>query len=357
MSIVVVRCPSCKAQSRVGPEAVGVLVVCPLCQSPFLAVEETAPVPPSPPVPPPPPRQRPIKSAEPVAPPTRRPRAEPVAPPASIPAAELEADHGIGRGLPATVLVGLALLPFLIPLLWVLAPAVMGQEPVLSVAAPTALAVAASALCLAVVYTVDWTPTTRVKGVLMLVGLSYFAAASLYYLKKEMVDRVKRFFGAGAEWKEFSPPNGDCKILMPGVPRRLPQLQPLPGWKLECHQGTHKPYLGTFWFTVGYGVDVQPNVPDDEWFEAAKKAALSIDPRRRAVRETPVEQQKWRGREWVFENGDEDETVSVTRVVRVPEKRRVYFVSARGPKLSPDDDEAKAFFDSFLISPPEPKDE
>jgi hypothetical protein len=88
---------------------------------------------------------------------------------------------------------------------------------------------------------------------------------------------------------------------------------------------------------------------------AAKQAALSIDPRRRVERETTIAHQQWPGREWVIENGDDDETVSVTRVFRVAEKKRVYFVSARGPKLSPDDDDTKAFFGSFLISLPEPK--
>ena len=350
MSIVIVRCPSCKSQSRVGPEAVGVLVVCPLCHSPFLAVEDAPPVAQPPPT----------RAAQPVAPPrvvgapARRPRAEPIAPPASAPAAEVhEAEHGIGRGLPATVLVGLALLPFLIPLLWVLAPAALGQPPVLSIAAPTALAVAASALCLAVVYTVDWTPTTRVKGVLMLVGLSYFAAASLYYLKKEMLDRVKRFFGASAEWKEFRAPDGDFKILMPRTPARLPRLQPMPGWKLDCHQAVHRSYLGAYGYTVAFGSDSQPRVPDDEWFDAAQKAVLSLDPRRKVERETMIAHQQWPGREWVIENHDDDETVSITRVFRVPEKKRVYFVSARGPRLSPDDDDVKAYFASFLVSLPD----
>ena len=54
------------------------------------------------------------------------------------------------------------------------------------------------------IYTVDWTPTTRIKGVLMLVGLSYFTAFSLYFLKKEMVERVKRFSGwtRASEWQD-----------------------------------------------------------------------------------------------------------------------------------------------------------
>lgn len=353
MSIVVVRCPRCKQPSRVGPEAVGVVVVCPVCQSPFLAVEDAAPVAP--------PRPRSTRAAEPVAPPSApaplrpRRRAEPISPPSSAPRAELhESEHGLGGGLPATVLVGLALLPFLIPLLWVLAPAVLGQTPVLSIAAPTALAIAASALCLAVVYTVDWTPATRVKGVLMLVGLSYFAAASLFYLKKEMLDRVKRFFGAGAEWKEFRAPAGDYRIQMPGrvSPLKIPLM---PGWALQSHQAVHKSYLGLFGYNVGFGPDAHPKLPDEAWFAAARQAVTQADQRRKVVDERAVAHQQWPGREWVIESADEDATVSIVRVYRV--RGRTYYVSARGPKLSPDDDETKAYFDSFHVTLPDPKDD
>src|SRR5262249_42094461 len=117
--------------------------------------------------------------------------------PASETPAEPDHDpHREAQGpLPTSVLIGLALLPFLIPIMWLIGPAILGEEPVLSVAAPIALAVSTSILCLAIIYTIDWTPTTRVKGVLTLVALSYFTGASLYFLKKEMVEQVKKFFG------------------------------------------------------------------------------------------------------------------------------------------------------------------
>src|SRR5205814_613803 len=117
--------------------------------------------------------------------------------------------------LPASVLVGLALLPFLIPILWLVAPAVIGQEPVLSLASALALAVSASVLCLAVIYTVDWRPGTRIKGVLLLVVLSYVAGVTLYLLKKEWVDRVRKFFGVNPGWTVFHPPAGGYRALMP----------------------------------------------------------------------------------------------------------------------------------------------
>src|SRR5947209_16560896 len=197
---VVVRCPGCRGESRVGPEVVGQLVLCPRCGGPFVAVEEAVPV---------------VRAAEPVRPAARSPsertvvgrpasgtqrsrrQAEPIAPP-SKDAEDPHSDLAPG-GLPISVLIGLALLPFVIPLLWLLAPLVVGP-PDLSLAAPTALAVAASALCLAVVYTVDWSPVTRVKGVLTLVGLAYSAGIGLYVLDKGVIDRAKAVFVPNPEW-------------------------------------------------------------------------------------------------------------------------------------------------------------
>src|SRR5438552_2355359 len=63
--------------------------------------------------------------------------------------------------------------------------------------------------------TVDWTPATRIKGVLILVGLSYFAGLSLYFLKKEMVDRVKDFFDSSRDWHTFHPPNSNYSVRLP----------------------------------------------------------------------------------------------------------------------------------------------
>src|SRR6202030_2917532 len=86
-----------------------------------------------------------------------------------------EDDHDPHRhppgGLPASVLIGLALLPFAIPILWLIAPIVFGQPPMPSLAVPLAIALSASILSLAVIYTIDWSPQLRVKGVLILVGL------------------------------------------------------------------------------------------------------------------------------------------------------------------------------------------
>ena len=143
--------------------------------------------------------------------------------------------------MPVSVLIGFALLPFAIPLLWLIGPALLSQQPSLSLAAPASLALSAAVLCLAVVFTVDWTPATRIKGVLMLVGLSYFAGLSLYFLKKDMVDRARELFGTRHHTHIFHPvPEGGYEVRFPVKPDEVHPVgdQPVPGGKLRCFQAT-----------------------------------------------------------------------------------------------------------------------
>ncbi len=363
---VVVRCPGCRGAARVGPEAVGLVVACPRCREPFLAVEDVAPVAPgrpggpgrsaAPPVAPPGERPAPRGWAEPVAPPPddedeypppprRRRRDEP---------AEAAHDHAgpPAGGLPTSVLVGLALLPFMIPLVWLIAPLVVGQPPVLSLAAPTALAVAASALCLAVVYTVDWSPATRIKGVLMLVGLSYFAGLSLYFLKQNMVERVKAFFGPDREWKEVAPQDRSYRVRMP---RNVAQTQdqPMPGWPLACYRGSEKHLAGAQVVLVaGAGKDPSPDRPNDEWLDEAGRAVFrgtGAQPGRlQPLAGEPITHQGFPGRQWEVQVPGAN-AIRIVRVYRA--EGTVYYLSAEGPNLTRDDALAQTFFQSFLATP------
>ena len=297
------------------------------------------------------PLPRPLPPPEPSARPGSRGWAEPVAPPREFDrprpsAAESAEPAPPGHGLPASVLVGLALLPFVIPLLWLIAPLVTGQQPTLSVAAPAALAVAASALCLAVVYTADWSPATRIKGVLMLVGLAYFTGLSLFYLKKNMVDRVKAFFGTDGVWTEFRPPRGNCKVNLPGKPELLKQ-HPVPGWELTCYKASHKSLGREFVFIIGVGPDPSPRLATDEWFDEADKAI------RKGVRGQVENRQPIKpvgtvpGFEWVIHRPEG--TVRVVRIYRA--KDAIYYLAAERPAINADDELADAFFQSFWVNP------
>ncbi len=274
MGLAVVRCPACRGASHVDAAALGLTVQCPRCDVAFVAVEEAEVVVPTRPsrnptlTPPEPPRPR------------RRPlRYEPEPEQVDEPKPSEDYDphrHPAGP-LPASVLIGLALLPFAIPVLWLLGPVLIGEPPVLSVATAVALAVAASALCLAVIYTIDWTPGTRIKGVLMLVALAYFAAVSLYFIKKEMVDQVKKMTGTeeGLSWNVFNQrKEGDYQVKMPGRPDRIKDQhqQPIPSLNLICYKSLHQPpILGSYTFVVGSvklparATDPMPGT--DAWFD------------------------------------------------------------------------------------------
>ena len=338
---VVVRCTGCRGASQVRPEAVGLLVVCPLCHEAFLAIEEAAPV-----VKPAAPKPR-AATVQPV----RRPRrsvAEPVH--EHVSSSPHEAPRPPDSGLPVSVLFGFALLPLAIPLLWLIGPHLLSKPPALTLAAPISLAIAASVLCLAVVLTVDWTPLTRIKGVLILVGLSYFAGLSLYFLKKDLVERVRDFLTPTQRWQQFQAPARNFEVTVPGEPQPT-NLQPLRGWSLTCYQSAASPFsTQPLQFYFGSGPDAKPNV--DNWFDEvgkAMEAAAGQDATFEPATEAKALDDRFVGRQWKI-----DLPSDRTRVVRVfRANKTVFYLSVEGE--SPDMEgnaDLDRFFNSFRITPP-----
>ena len=361
--LVVIRCPKCRAASRVDEADLGETVLCPRCADTFAAVEEAELVAAVPAAahagdelrtrdghPPPeslfdsPPR------------PAREPEPRP---PEADADAQFDPHAEPQAALPASVVVGLALLPFLIPILWLLAPIVLGVEPVLSLASALALAFSASVLCLAVIYTVDWRPGTRVKGVLLLIVLSYVTGVGLYFLKKEWVDRVRKFFGVNPTWSVFQVPQGGYQVLMPPARREFPRNEPPPTTlaRLACHQATQKSagVAGEDVFTVGSGEVRRPaNANDpapgtDAWFDK-----LTADVADRAGGTATAVKRESRdgvpGRQFEVAIGNE----GVTRVVEVyylAGKNRLYYAAVEGRDVRADDVvTVRRFLDSFRIT-------
>jgi predicted Zn finger-like uncharacterized protein len=355
--LVVIRCPKCRGASRVEEADLGQTVQCPRCADTFSAIEEAELIAPGP-------KSIPgVESANgvppPAAPPRRITRAQPSdePPPPEPPAAEKPAPepeldaYGEPPGsLPASVLIGLALLPFLIPILWLIAPAVIGQEPVLSLASALALAFSTSVLCLAVIYTVDWRPTTRIRGVLLLVVLSYVAGITLYFMKKEWVDGVRKFFGVQLPWVEFEPKGGGYRVKMPTQPVEV-RMQPLGIVSIACHQARSDRF-GRATFVVGSSHPLpkdkqkEPRPGTDAWFKAATDD-LAKQAQAAAVKSEPAEYEgKVLGRQidLTLANGQ------MTRIVRLfVIKDRVYYLAVEGPGVRADDEEVGRFFDSFEV--------
>jgi len=315
------------------------LVQCPACHEPFLALEEApvvrkpgAPVAVRPPAPPAP---------------RNRVRAEPVRDhTASQPA---DGPQFSTSSLPISVLIGFALLPLAIPLLWLIGPQVLGKPPGLTMAAPTALAVASSVLCLAVVLTVDWSPLTRIKGVLILVGLSYFAGLSLYFLKREVAERVREFFSLPDNFREHR--EGSFVVMAPEAVQALPkEAKPLPGWNLngkECHSQVIAVPQVVYQFAAG----PDRKLDDERWPKEVEQALLQAGGLgSKTTDEQDVKSiQGHAGRQWTIRLPDQ--SFRVVRVFRIG--GLVYYLSVKLDEL--DDDlplPVKRFFDSFRVEPP-----
>ena len=362
MSLVVVRCPACREAARVPVDALQQMVACPRCESPFVA-EEDVPVEVLPSH-----VNRAARRSEETAsidPPRRRrprpPRDEELelfpSPAKEVPDPEHDPHLPPVAGLPVTVLVGFALVPFGIPLLWFIGPMITGRDASLSLAVPVSLALAAAALCLGVVYTIDWSAATRIKGVVMLVGLAYFAAAGLYFIKKDAMEGVEEFFGKNASWNWVQSDEGNFSIKMPGnawPANSKADLQPLPhvemveAWQASCQTGDFNRNF------IIYNIASSKPMPppfkaDDAWFAKIGAHLKKVAIAGQMFNETRIlSPQGHSGRQWEF-NVARRNTGVLVRIVQVfVIDGRVYYLSAEGPNLSPANEEfAKQFFGSF----------
>jgi hypothetical protein len=333
---VAVRCTGCRNAAQVGDDALGMLVQCPVCQEPFLALEEAAVV-----------RKPgaglPSRAATPPAP-RKRVRAEPVhnhnAP------QPVDGPQFTSSNLPVSVLFGFALLPLAIPLLWLIGPQILGKPPALTLAAPAALAIAASVLCLAVVLTVDWSPLTRIKGVLILVGLSYFAGLSLYFLKKEVVERVREFFTPPDNVREQQMDR--FTVMAPESSREL-KSDPLPRWKLTCREAKSQLLPGPQ-VTYQYGSGPDRQLEAERWVAEAEQSLMLAAGLGAAVMDVAEVKsvQEHPGRQWTIRLPDG--TFQIVRLFRVG--GIVYYLSASLDELDDEPPPAvKRFFESFKIKP------
>lgn len=320
---VVIRCPACNNLSRTGSESLGQLVICPSCRGPFVATEAAR---------------------------NRTARAIPVsAPPPSQPENNDSHSHDAlasSPALPKSVLFGLSLLPFLIPLVWMLAPLLFGWEPMLSLVVPITLAIAASTLSLAVVSTIDWTPLTRIKGVFMIVGLAYFTGALLFFLKPEAAEWVKKNFGNDMAWHQFWPRGAGCGVKMPGNEIEKVNDQPLPGWDLDqCYRAKVEDANGPITYTLGIG-KVGRKIDPEDWFKRAKMA-LETDVGVPAQDERRVmSRQRRLGREWTLPLPN-DGPVRVVQVYRSGE--RFFYLAVEGVNIKSSEDNVSEFFSSFRV--------
>ena len=320
-----VQCPRCGGWSRVADGAVGATVACPHCARSFTARAAALPVP--------------------------RPRPAPVGPrDDDSPADDDRLFHGGGGS--RSVLVGLSLVPFAIPLIWLLLPVVIAARPIFSFALPTAIAVGVSGLCLGVAYAAHWTTATRLRAIVMLVALGYGSAAFLYFLKKEWVQGARKQFDPAVKWKDFEPPDGAYRVPLPGKPAAS-DATPLPGWPLKSFRlaagPKNDPVLGVA-YEVAHGPAqdaVKPRAtPDDDWFAAARQALVESTGGE-VTAEAVVAQQAYPARDYTLTMPD-GATTRLARVVRVG--RQAHYLAVEGTFIAGDHRFVKTFFDKYYVN-------
>jgi hypothetical protein len=328
-------------------DALGQMVACPRCQVPFIAAEEVIPtVQPKA-------RSQATSAASPATHTRRRRRpsrekpvdVQPLPEEPKIPDPEHDPHLPPVAGLPVSVLVGLALLPFGIPLLWWAAPIITGKDATLSLAVPVSLAIAASALCLGVVYTIDWTASTRIKGVLMLVGLAYLSAAGLFFLKKDMMDRMRGFFGPETTWTRVHYPEGRFRVQLPGTVEEAND-QPLPKVQMIGKKATFLTDSDDkYQYLVMASIPEKPAPnPNAAWYDAIgdhlAKSGKIVE-----HRDVNLFRGGHPGHQWTLQV---EEGIRIVQVYVID--RRVYYLSVEGHNVTPTDEEiAVPFFKSFEI--------
>jgi hypothetical protein len=317
---VAVRCPQCGQFSRVAESSIDREVACPGCRERFLAEPAELEVPT-------------------VYPSQRRPDEDDFG---------NDLDASAEHKGPANVLFGLALLPFVIPLLWILGPTLTGKEAIFTFTLPMAIAIASTGLCLGMVLAEDWSFGTRVKGILAVVLLMHFIAGMLYFLKTEWVESVRKMMGRANEdrWVRFVAPDKKFAARVPSLMRE-DDGSPIADWTLKTFR-TDAPQDPAI-FTIAHGR--QPaelnEQPDEKFFDAARTKAMQ------AAGGTLASEKEARlpgrpGREFVFQLADKN----TRRIVRVYRIERFAFVAAvEGAFLTPDAGDVKTFFDHLEWNP------
>jgi hypothetical protein len=305
-----VRCPVCHDVTRVDAPAVGNAVTCPTCATAFRAVPEAK-----------------VRSVGPM---------------------DLSADGSPPR--PIGLLLALALVPFGLPFLWVLAPHLVGFDSFFSVLVAVAIAACTSGLGVGVVLTRDWSGPTRVRALLALSLLAFGTGGFLYFLKKNWIEVVrKQFVRENYLWQVFQPQDQSFKVKMPGPPE--PTESPFADWTLDAVRVSERNQDGAKdVYLVAFGaIPVNLRALDEKAWFAKVKQLVAPEDGRTLLDETQVElSHKYPGREYrlVLPDGGTNRVVRVFRV-----RNLVYLLQVEGAFLPMDHvDVQRNFFGTFTLN-------
>ncbi len=319
---VAVRCSECQQLSRVPDSAIGFEVACPHCRERFPAEPVELDV--------------------------------PMVYPAKPGVADDDFDGYPGndevRGGPKNVLFGLALLPFVIPLLWILGPTLTGKEAIFTFTLPMAIAIASTGLCMGIVLAADWSFATRVKGILAIVVVMHFAAGLLYFLKTEWVEEIRKQIGRANEerWIRFVSPDRKFAARVPSKMRE-DDGKWIADWTLKAYRTDAPEDPATFAIAHGRQPAELNEQPDEKFFAAVQEKATEASGGTLVSEPKEARLRGHAGREYIFQMADRN----TRRIVRVYRIERFAFVAAvEGAFLTADAGDVKTFFDHLEWNPP-----
>ena len=307
-----VRCPHCRGLSQVSAAAVGRTVACPNCGDTFRA----APLPP-------PPVARPLADPEPLVP-----------------------DAGLDG-----VLLGLALLPVGIPLLWLVARFALRAEPVFSAAAPLAVGLGVSGLAVGVGLVRRWGHPARVRAVLLLAVAGYLVGGGLFVVRKEWAAATRRLFGpAEIKFRKLDVRNLPYEAQVPDGKATPTDAGPVDGWGLRTFTaaaGTPDDKRGVWAvrYTLADGVPPVGPGGDDAWFAAVREAVVTASGGE-VTAEKPVTVSDKPARELWLTLPDRL-THRVVRLVRADD--RLVYAAAEGLFLAADREEVTKFLAGLRV--------
>lgn len=324
-----VRCPSCRGIAAVDPFVLGSPVACPFCDFVFVALPEV----------------RVREQVEPPIVPVARKRPVDISSPDDSQTDTTET--ATSDSVP--FLIGLALLPLALPIVWVILISTGAWEPLFTVGIPIAIGIGATGLGIGVAMTRDWSVNRKLKSILVIALLACSSGGALFLLKKEWGEAVRKRFGAD----EFNWQVHDAWPFLVKVPPRFKKSNDpsplLPNWQLQAVQYTLPKDATADVYRIAHGAQpaAMGALETDRWFEEAVKQITTEDTGP-PVRNEVIVERGFPGRQITFRKADGATNLTV-RLYRVGQA--VILLAVEGPLLPADARDVQTFFRSLYIKP------
>jgi hypothetical protein len=158
-----------------------------------------------------------------------------------------------------------------------------------------------------------------------------------------------------AEWIEFAPPGGGCRVLLPGEPETVEDSEHDRAYRVVREVQT-RGWTGIPTGEIKKGFFLQwrdrPAGGDSlASLYASQRDEVIARIRGRLVSEQDLARPGLAGKEFVIAPSQEEEGLMIGRfyLVRQPGQDRTYLLLAAGPRLQPGQGDAARFLDSFQL--------